>query len=54
MAYAHMGGLVIAPLLTLVFLPGLYVARFRIRPAEQVQGPKQGLAEIGADPLVAT
>src|ERR1700747_1446552 len=34
MAYAVMGGLVVATLLTLVFLPALYVAWFRIRPAE--------------------
>ena len=34
MAYAVMGGLVIATLLTLVFLPALYVAWFRIQPAE--------------------
>jgi hypothetical protein len=32
MAYAVMGGLVVATLLTLVFLPALYVAWFRIRP----------------------
>ena len=34
MAYAVIGGLVVATLLTLVFLPALYVAWFRIRPAE--------------------
>ncbi len=33
MAYAVMGGLVIATLLTLVFLPALYVAWFRIKPS---------------------
>ena len=32
MAYAVIGGLVVATLLTLVFLPALYVAWFRIRP----------------------
>jgi multidrug efflux pump subunit AcrB len=32
MAYAVMGGLVVATLLTLVFLPALYVAWFRIKP----------------------
>ncbi len=31
MAYAIMGGLAVATLLTLVFLPALYVAWFRIR-----------------------
>jgi multidrug efflux pump subunit AcrB len=34
MAYAVMGGLVVATLLTLVFLPALYVAWFRIPPPE--------------------
>ena len=34
MAYAVMGGLVVATLLTLVFLPALYVAWFRIKPEE--------------------
>jgi multidrug efflux pump len=33
MAYAVMGGLVVATLLTLVFLPALYVAWFKIEPA---------------------
>ena len=32
MAYAVMGGLVVATLLTLVFLPALYVTWFRIQP----------------------
>jgi multidrug efflux pump len=36
MAYAVMGGLAVATLLTLVFLPALYVAWFRIRPPETV------------------
>jgi len=34
MAYAVMGGLAVATLLTLVFLPALYVAWFRIKPAQ--------------------
>jgi multidrug efflux pump len=34
MAYAVMGGLVVATLLTLVFLPALYVAWFRIEPEQ--------------------
>jgi multidrug efflux pump subunit AcrB len=33
MAYAVIGGLVVATVLTLVFLPALYVAWFRIKPA---------------------
>ena len=36
MAYAVMGGLVVATLLTLVFLPALYVAWFRIQPAQSM------------------
>jgi hypothetical protein len=34
MAYAVIGGLAVATLLTLVFLPALYVAWFRIQPAQ--------------------
>jgi Cu/Ag efflux pump CusA len=34
MAYAVIGGLMVATLLTLVFLPALYVAWFRIKPAQ--------------------
>ena len=37
MAYAVMGGLVVATLLTLVFLPALYVAWFRIKPISKRQ-----------------
>ncbi len=37
MAYAVMGGLVVATLLTLVFLPALYVAWFRIKPISEWQ-----------------
>ncbi len=37
MAYAVMGGLVVATLLTLVFLPALYVAWFRIEPSPETQ-----------------
>jgi multidrug efflux pump subunit AcrB len=37
MAYAVMGGLVVATLLTLVFLPALYVAWYRIKPAETAE-----------------
>ena len=34
MAYAIIGGLVVATLLTLLFLPALYVAWFRVRETE--------------------
>ena len=55
MAYAVMGGLVIATLLTLVFLPALYVAWFRIEPSEQVCAPEPARIELGAaEPLAST
>ena len=38
MAYAVMGGLAVATLLTLVFLPALYVAWFRIKPPQTAKG----------------
>ena len=41
MAYAVMGGLVVATLLTLVFLPALYVAWFRIAPFKETN-PSSG------------
>ena len=43
MAYAVIGGLFVATLLTLVFLPALYVAWFRIEPAEAAgEGSRHG------------
>jgi multidrug efflux pump subunit AcrB len=44
MAYAVMGGLVVATLLTLVFLPTLYVAWFRIPQPKPAPGPALALA----------
>ena len=41
MAYAVMGGLVVATLLTLVFLPALYVAWYRIAPFKEMN-PSSG------------
>jgi multidrug efflux pump subunit AcrB len=38
MAYAIMGGLAVATLLTLVFLPALYVAWFRIKQPDEAAG----------------
>ena len=40
MAYAIMGGLAVATLLTLVFLPALYVAWFRIKRPDPDASPK--------------
>ena len=53
MAYAMMGGIVVGTVLTLLFLPALYVAWFRIEaPAPQ---PRGGRATIPAPegPLAA-
>jgi multidrug efflux pump len=49
MAYAVMGGLVVATLLTLVFLPALYVTWFRIKPAAS----SQTIAETVDAPVLA-
>jgi multidrug efflux pump len=46
MAYAVIGGLAVATLLTLVFLPALYVAWFRIQPAQS----RSGNSSPGRDP----
>ncbi len=46
MAYAVMGGLVVATLLTLVFLPALYVAWFRIKPSSAPQLPVSAGVEV--------
>jgi multidrug efflux pump len=43
MAYAIIGGLFVATLLTLLFLPALYVAWFRIK--EPVKEPRMGIPE---------
>jgi multidrug efflux pump subunit AcrB len=47
MAYAVMGGLVVATLLTLVFLPALYVTWFGIRPVESHSDETDEPAAIG-------
>jgi multidrug efflux pump len=48
MAYAIMGGLVIATLLTVLFVPALYVAWYRVRPGAQPSPPAvDGLAAAG-------
>jgi hypothetical protein len=38
MAYAMMGGIIVGTVLTLLFLPALYVAWFRIKEPESVPG----------------
>jgi multidrug efflux pump subunit AcrB len=53
MAYAVMGGLVIATLLTLVFLPALYAAWFRIQPSEQGSTPDLGVVEANGKAALA-
>ncbi|OWK19721.1 hypothetical protein AJ88_39075 [Mesorhizobium amorphae CCBAU 01583] len=54
MAYAVMGGLVVATALTLVFLPTLYVTWFRIKaPAETVATAEPGEAIVEPQQLAA-
>jgi len=53
MAYAVMGGLVVATLLTLVFLPALYVAWFRISPPEGQRAPSPVSAPVHIVPKPA-
>ncbi|MGY4175936.1 multidrug efflux pump subunit AcrB [Bradyrhizobium sp. USDA 4518] len=50
MAYAMMGGIIVGTLLTLLFLPALYVAWFRIHPdhSDQLHGADAPVHEIGA------
>jgi hypothetical protein len=40
MATAIMGGLLVATVLTLLFLPALYAAWFRIQPSSQPHSPQ--------------
>jgi multidrug efflux pump subunit AcrB len=42
MAYAMIGGIIIATLLTLLFLPALYVAWYKIREPKQKQQEQHG------------
>jgi multidrug efflux pump len=53
MAYAIMGGLAVATLLTLVFLPALYVAWFRIKSPEAEPKPNADQAPSGPLPTEA-
>lgn len=51
MAYAMIGGILVGTLLTLIFLPALYAAWFRIHPdpepvkSEEAPAPAEGVAE---------
>jgi multidrug efflux pump subunit AcrB len=53
MAYAVMGGLAVATVLTLVFLPALYIAWFRIKPPAEEETQAVGHAPTGATPATA-
>ncbi len=50
MALSIMGGLIVATVLTLFFLPALYAAWFRVRPAEPVPKGKAQVWQL-ASPL---
>jgi multidrug efflux pump len=54
MAFAIMGGLIVATLLTVLFVPALYVAWYRVRP-DAVTDPASpvGVPARPADGLVA-
>jgi hypothetical protein len=44
MAYAMMGGIIVGTVLTLLFLPALYLAWFRVQPPlQQDQHPSEPL-----------
>ena len=53
MAFAVMGGLVVATLLTLVFLPALYVMWFRIEPPGSEHAPGSKMAPAATEPATA-
>ena len=40
MAYAMMGGIIVGTVLTLLFLPALYIAWFRIKPEDKGEEPE--------------
>jgi multidrug efflux pump subunit AcrB len=46
MAYAMMGGIIVGTLLTLLFLPALYVAWFRIKEPQQCRPPASSHASL--------
>jgi multidrug efflux pump subunit AcrB len=50
MAYAMMGGIIVGTLLTLLFLPALYVAWFRIHPDQTDESPSHEAAVASDGP----
>jgi hypothetical protein len=57
MAYAMMGGIIVGTVLTLLFLPALYVAWFRIKepePATANNHENPTVPELQADPSADT
>ena len=51
MAYAMMGGIIVGTLLTLLFLPALYVAWFRIKEPQQYTVPESSSHASPISPL---
>ena len=49
MAYAMMGGIIVGTLLTLLFLPALYVAWFRIQPDQGDRPSTHDTADLAHD-----
>jgi hypothetical protein len=49
MAYAMMGGIIVGTLLTLLFLPALYVAWFRIQPDQGDRPSTQETVDLPDD-----
>jgi hypothetical protein len=53
MAYAIIGGLFVATVLTLIFLPALYVAWFRVaEPAPQAASPSEPALQQPSEPAL--
>ena len=53
MAYAMMGGIIVGTVLTLLFLPALYVAWFRIKQPSEPQGNSDEAGVVKQDHLLA-
>ena len=50
MAYALMGGIIVGTLLTLLFLPALYVMWFRVKPPAKPINPAKATSITAAPP----